>query len=162
MRHIVGICGGSFGNKGVGKTAACNALVRILGFKRVSDMDVVKEAAKSSGMESSSSLEAIDFVCRSGRKINENFWLNLTAKAMDVHDKIVMDDVYFGNEAKFIRNNGGIVIMIKRPSISAEDTLEFRPDITIDNTFDAISGLEDAIISAVTRHFTDLIPIKVV
>jgi hypothetical protein len=161
-KYIIGICGGSFGEKGVGKTTASDALVGILGFKRVSTMDVIKEVAKASGMENYSCLEAIDFVCRSGRKINENFWLNLATKVMDGHDKLVLDDVWFGNEAKFIRDNGGIVVMIKRPGVTVDDLLEFRPDITIDNSFDTVAGLKDAIVSVVTRHYKDLIPIKTV
>ena len=159
-RIIVGICGGSFGKTGVGKTTAANALVNILGFKRLSLMDVVKDSAKASGIDNPSSLEAIDFVCRSGRRINEDFWLNLTVKGMEGHDKIVLDDVWFGNEAQFIRNNGGIVIMIKRPGVSADDLLEFRPDITINNAFDTTEGLVDAIVTTVTKHFVDLVSTK--
>jgi hypothetical protein len=153
---VVGICGGSYGKPWVGRTTVAEALVASLGFKKLSLMDVVRDAAKSSGSPEPESYATLDAVCRSGRKISENFWLNLTVKRMSGIDKIVLDDLWFGNEASFVRDNNGIVVMISRPGVINDPDLEFEPDIRINNVFDSPERLSEFSVGVISKAFPKL------
>lgn len=46
--------------------------------------------------------------------INSELWLLRAQKQVDSNERLIITDVRFNNEAEFIRNNGGIVIEIRR------------------------------------------------
>jgi len=79
-------------------------------------------------------------------QIDEDFWVKKmadkvsTLDALDGRKDVVIDDVRFINEAKFITDRGGVLILIQRPSLENTDThrseteLEkIRPHYTIIN-----------------------------
>ena len=156
MAYIVGICGGSYGKPGPGRTTAADALVSRLGFTRLSTLDVVRTVSRSTGAKDCTTVEEVDAVCRAGRRISENFWLNLAVKAMAGRERLVLDDVWFGNEARFIKDNGGLVIMVSRPGTPNDDDLEFTPDVTIINSFASPGELGDTVVGAVLMLFPEL------
>lgn len=150
---LVGICGGQYGNSSTGKTTAAAALEESLGFSRLSLMDVVKKAAVSVAA-SEVSPEIVDAVCRSGRRIEKDYWLNLTMKgAKDGCSRIVLDDLYFANEAEFVRKSGGVVLCIVRDGIPDDKNRDFTPDITLANIHSSPEKFKEFVVNVVSQHF---------
>ena len=56
------------------------------------------------------------------RKDSENYWVAKWLDKIDISDNIIADDVRFLNEANAIKDVGGIVIRIVRPSVKSIDT----------------------------------------
>lgn len=55
-----------------------------------------------------------------GRKlIDDNIWINMLAANTEYVDKIVISDVRFENEAKWVKKNGGIIIKVTRPVLKS-------------------------------------------
>lgn len=81
-----------------------------------------------------------------GRKlIGEDFWLRLADCALGfpdspIHDRIVVSDVRFPNEADWVRKRGGIVVRIDREVAPVRDHIseqlldQIEPFRRIDNT----------------------------
>lgn len=81
-----------------------------------------------------------------GRRLHPDFWVRHAARvlgldgeeAAPIHDRIVLTDVRFENEARFVRRLGGHIIRVERDRpdaryhISERDYIE--PDITLDNS----------------------------
>lgn len=63
------------------------------------------------------------------RNINENFWVESlknrnSSKINEVtgfYENIIITDVRFDNEAKFIKENNGIILHVVRPSLESKD-----------------------------------------
>lgn len=47
--------------------------------------------------------------------IDDNIWVNMLAANTEYVQDVVISDVRFDNEAKWIKNNGGIIIKVTRP-----------------------------------------------
>ena len=121
---MVGICGGSWGDGGVGKTAVANIISKQMGFYPISFVDPVKDLAKKFfGWDGKMDKEArilLDGICRLGRGISEDYWMNLTlARIPHEVEKIVFDDVMFDNEAKMIASSGGVVVVVEKAGHSS-------------------------------------------
>lgn len=83
----------------------------------------------------------------------ENVWVDIAArKRAEVDGPVVITDVRFENEAKWIRKEGGVVIRVDRPGVAAVNThssenLDFEPDFTIlnwgslDDLYDEVDAL---------------------
>lgn len=54
------------------------------------------------------------------RSINDNIWIDCTL--LNSEENIIVSDVRFPNEAKAIKERGGIVIKVVRPDVKAEDS----------------------------------------
>jgi hypothetical protein len=54
-------------------------------------------------------------------KINENLWILAAAHDASVWNQVVFDDVRFECEAAWIREQGGLIVHIERPSLAADD-----------------------------------------
>lgn len=72
------------------------------------------------------------------RGVNDNIWIDCTLSNCD--ENCIVSDCRFPNEAKAIKERGGIVIKVVRPDVKAEDTHqsetlidEIVPDYTICN-----------------------------
>ena len=87
------------------------------------------------------------------RGINDNIWIDCTLK--DCNDMTIISDVRFPNEAKAIREQGGIIICVEREGLESNDThssetamKQIVPDYIIENN----KGLEE--LSLAVRHLT--------
>jgi len=136
QKLLIGLCGGSLFSNGTGKTTAANHLVKKHNFYLCDLIKPVEEAAKKlsnwDGVKDAIGLSIINHTCIYGRKINENYWLNIAISSIPKNiTKIVFDNVYFKNEADFINNNG-FVIKIERNGFAAQD-LDFNCYHNIEN-----------------------------
>jgi hypothetical protein len=152
-RVMIGFCGGKWGELGVGKTTATKFLVE-KGFCLVSFLDPVERVAKSqcgwNGIKDQSGRYILDAVCRGGRKVAEDYWLNMALKSIPGdEDKIVFDDVYFANEHRFIKASGGWVIEILRPPIPDAD-LDFDPDASVMNK-GGMDNFRDSVLATISQ-----------
>jgi len=136
---VIGICGGSWGDGGVGKTTAVNIMSKQMGFYPASFMDPVKDVAKKhfgwDGKMTPDSRVLLDQICRRGRMISENYWRDLSILRIPKEaEKIVFDDLWFDNEAQFVVGCGGFVVRItKQGHLSPELRLE-ATDVPNDKT----------------------------
>lgn len=123
--EMIGICGGTWENSAVGKTTVVNILAKKLGYYPISFMEPVREAAKKyfdwDGNMNSEAKVLLDRICRMGRTISEDYWMNLTLSRIPKEDniKIVFDDLWFDNEVKMITSNGGIIFRVTKDGISS-------------------------------------------
>jgi len=146
---FIGFCGGNLCSNGVGKTTAANHLVKKHNFYLCDLMKPVEESAKKlsnwDGKKDANGLSIINQSCISGRKINENYWLNLAISSIPKNiTKIVFDNVCFKNEADFIKRNGGFVIHIEREGFQ-EIVPDFITDIAITRNNGSINDFEEKI-----------------
>lgn len=116
---MVGICGGAWGDGGVGKTTVANVVSKQMGFYPISFVDPVKDLAKKFfGWDGKMDHEArvlLDRICRLGRTISEDYWMNLALARIPAGvEKIVFDDVMFDNEARMIASAGGVVVLVEK------------------------------------------------
>ena len=125
---IIGLCGGKWGDAGVGKTTVANTLAKQLGFYPVSLVDPVKEVAKEffrwDGKIDPAARLLLDSVCRVGRRISERYWLDLAVARIPKDGsvkRIVFDDVWFANEAMWLAGCGGVLFRITRPGHETPD-----------------------------------------
>lgn len=122
---MIGICGGTWESSTVGKTTVVNILAKKLGYYPISFMEPVREAAKKyfdwDGNMNSEAKVLLDRICRMGRTISEDYWMNLTLSRIPKEDnlKIVFDDLWFDNEVKMITSNGGIIFGVTKEGISS-------------------------------------------
>jgi hypothetical protein len=53
------------------------------------------------------------------RMIDDNIWVNMLDANTEYVEKIVVSDVRFDNEAKWVKDNGGIIIKVTRPVLKS-------------------------------------------
>ena len=114
---MIGVCGGSWGDGGVGKTTVVNTVTKSLHFYPVSFVEPVKDIAKKffqwNGTMNPDARVLLNNICRMGRSISEDYWRDLTVTRIPQETKrVIFDDVWFPNEAKMIASNGGIMIRV--------------------------------------------------
>ena len=85
--------------------------------------------------------------------IGEQFWVNIAMqsahKVIDCGGLVVLDDCRFENEARAIRDAGGVIIKVLREGYGpvnghVSDSVDIEPDITVYNHAD-MSMLADAV-----------------
>lgn len=166
--RTIGLCGPA----GAGKSTAAEHLMRHWRFQRVRFAGPLKAMMLALGLDPAHvdgdrKEEPTPLLCgRTPRQamqwlgtewgrnlIGEGFWITAFQAAVECtpgfwcngshHRLIVVDDVRFANEAKAIRDRGGIVVRIERPgagSVSgkahASEQFAFVPDRIIHNTSD--------------------------
>lgn len=168
-----------------GKDSAANALVRDLGYKKISFADPLRQLALlvdpmvypqtpatnmaphnrlawvvqgSSGWESAKDrfpevrriLQNLGVGCR--EVLGENVWVNLALDATLNHDKVVIPDCRFLNEAEEVKWAGGFLVKIDRPGhagfghVSETELNDYDGwDLVIDNS-STIPELETTIV----------------
>ena len=147
---IVGICGGRYGNSGVGKTVAAKALSEALGLSFVSLMKPVRDMCIASGEELTP--ENLDEVCRRGRDISPDYWLNLALKEVIPDSQgVVLDDLWFETEASFVTSSGGLVVLVTRPGYEDDPHRDFTPCVTVNNDLTE-EVFRDNVINIATRY----------
>lgn len=151
---VVGICGGTLGH-GVGKTLAAKSVADRLGFLRIGLTDHVRRVA-SATFSREPTLRDMDIICRGGRKVTQDYWLNLSLRcafpdSMPCDRGVVLDDLWFANEAEFVQDAGGLVILVRKAGVP-EDIDSFSPDVTVENTGDE-AAFTGSVVDAVRKHF---------
>ena len=156
---FIGLCGGNFaGPSGVGKTTAANHIVKKHDFCLCDLLAPIEQAAKKlsnwDGVKDEKGLGILNETCMAGRKINENYWLNLALAPIPANKnfRIVFDNVYFKNEAIFIKNNGGRIINVDRAGF--EDTaFDFVCDFSVINngTVEEFEKRVDGVVEIILR-----------
>lgn len=156
---MVGVCGGAWGDSGVGKTTVVNILVKSMGFYPVSFVDPVKDIARKffewDGKMDKEARILLDRICRMGRGISEDYWRDLTVARIpkdEAGDRIVFDDVWFPNEVKMIASSGGIVLRVIKQGFESPvlpcETIDIDNDGSmIDLQRMAVLAVTDAIAS---------------
>jgi hypothetical protein len=143
IERLIGFCGGCFRSNGVGKTTASLFLQKKHNFficdpskyvEKMTDNCLKSMSLGSVVLEEKKKQFAFDYVFASGRKISENFWLNMAIASIPKEAKmVVFDNVYFRNEAQFIKNNGGYIILITRNGFENPELDGFEPDRVVEN-----------------------------
>lgn len=119
------------------------------------------ERAKNEFPEVRTYLQSLGVAARD--TFGEDFWVDQALKAASRHDRVVISDVRFLNEALTIRAAGGVLVKIDRPGytagghVSETDLAGFDWDHTINNYSD-VTGLESRILELVRP----LLPAEVV
>jgi len=150
-RTIVGLYGGKWGRPGVGKTTVAGILASERSFVVLSLTSFIAEAIKNSAGQEHVNRQSIDRVCRMGRKISEDFWLNLAMQKLGLDaNRIVLDDLYFENEYRMVKDHNGLIIKVIRPGID-EDDYGFEPDVAIRNDA-TLDHLKQRVLSAIDTH----------
>lgn len=119
------------GKRGVGKTVSANILAKDYGFKVVSFAEELKKKAKTFFPFSDRSLYGDlkevpyggyswtprEFLIKLGsfmRYWDEFYWIKTALKADPVDYDIVIDDMRYKNEAKFLKTQGAKMVRIER------------------------------------------------
>jgi hypothetical protein len=78
-----------------------------------------------------------------GRMYDEKFWIN----QIDISfPNTVITDVRFDNEAKFIKDNGGKIILIENPFVEENDTSKHASEAGVDRRYiDAVIVNDDSL-----------------
>jgi hypothetical protein len=148
---IIGICGGKYGEAKVGKTSAAEAVRDGLDFFYVSLAKPIMDVCLASSQEPNP--ENLNEICIRGRKISKDYWLNLAlADIPEGTESIVLDDLWFEEEASFVTSQGGMVIEINRPGVEKDPFRDFVPCIEFDNDLTE-EELRVSVVNIVSRYF---------
>jgi dephospho-CoA kinase len=112
---------GLIGLAGSGKDTAAIPLINN-GYKRQAFADNIKYIAGMLGWDGAKDergRKLLQDIGMAGRAYNEDVWVNCVQanSAFRFNQQIVITDVRFLNEAKFVKRNNGIVIRIVRPGL---------------------------------------------
>ena len=151
---VVGICGGKYGKGKTGKTTAAKMLEEKLGFFYMSLMAPVVSAYEANPDDHGHDrLADLDLICSKGRAISEDYWLGIALKGIpEGCERVVLDDLWFGNEAKFIEDQSGMILLVIKPGEEDDPHREFFPNETIDNN-STVEDLGAQVVSAVGYWF---------
>lgn len=115
---------GFMGLAGSGKDTAAKALTAH-GWVRTGFADELKKLAWTlgwNGMKDEKGRRFLQDLGMAVRGYNENYWVNYLAARLFSNETYVFTDVRFPNEAKLIKDRGGILIRIIMPLVTASDT----------------------------------------
>ena len=167
MRHIIGLTGPI----GSGKTSVANILCQDFGFVRVRFAGPLKNMMTTLGLtlaeiEGELKEKPCALLCGKtprhamqtigtewGRNlIGEDLWVNAwrhQVNKMIETQPVVCDDVRFANEAKAIRDMGGLVVRVTRPGkerISSHPSEAFAFDVDAElNNVTTLDGLRNVV-----------------
>ena len=161
---IVGLAGG----KGCGKSSVARIMERKFGYKILSFASPIKDMLKAMGLRDAELNDpklkeiVLDEYGKSPREImqllgtefarnmlSEDIWVTAMKRKIEPGMKVVIDDVRFQNEARFIRDSGGSVVEVRRTR------LDENADMHISEA--GISkDLIDGIINNISCYETDL------
>lgn len=134
---------GFAGRAGAGKTTAALMLVKHCGAVRFSFADPIRAMLRAIGLTADDFIDDAKhrpndaILCGKtprhamqtlgtewGRQcIGEEIWLKAAMREVDmlrfIHPLVVFDDVRFDNEAKAIRERGGVIVHLSHPSLAA-------------------------------------------
>jgi hypothetical protein len=68
------------------------------------------------------------------RAKNPSYWTEQTMESLDLNHRVIIDDMRFPNEAEAIRQAGGILIRVNRPTNTPATESDFHPsEVALDN-----------------------------
>ena len=133
---IIGLCG----KKGSGKSTVGAILGDHYGYERISFATPIKDMLKAMGLRDTEINDPVfkeivlDEFGQSPRQLMQSLgtawgretvkntiWIEALKKRLDPTINYVIDDVRFDNEARFIQEHGGSVILVNRQKASADD-----------------------------------------
>ena len=154
LKKVIGFCGLA----GSGKNEAANAFAGDKTWTSLAFADAIKRTASMvfgwDGEKDKNGRILLQDIGMAGRKYDPNIWIKhidcminagllLSNSVNDVAENVVITDVRFENEASYIQDNlGGIVIRVIRPGqvlekhhmhVSEVEQWRIRPYITIQN-----------------------------
>lgn len=137
---------GLYGAAGSGKDAAASHLVAHHGFTRFAFADVLKELAFAIGWDGEKDEKGRKLLQDLGhhgrRLLGADVWVD--ALTRDIRrlvkdgarlDDIVVTDVRYPNEVKFVKNFGGLLVRIHRPSLDTSAPMYAHPTETLMDSF---------------------------
>lgn len=163
MKTVLGFCGPA----GSGKDTAANYLVEYHGFVRISFAQPIYDMLDAMGFPAPATREEKEAInprwglswrhaaqtlgTEWGRKLDQDIWLRILVHRIkdSKHDKFVISDVRFENEAHTIRDNGGRILHLTgraadlgaRANHASEALVKFKADE--DWKIDNSQGIED-------------------
>ena len=158
---IIGLAGG----KGCGKSSVARIMARKYGYEILSFASPIKDMLKAMGLRDSELNDPVlkeiklDEYGKSPREIMQllgtefgramiadDIWVTAMKRKIAPGTKVVIDDVRFENEARFIRDGGGAVIEVKRTKLDENADLHISeagiPEDLIDGIINNISCYE--------------------
>jgi len=161
---IIGLAGG----KGCGKSSVARIMQRKFGYEILSFATPIKEMLKAMGLRDAELNDPVlkeiklDEYGKSPREIMQllgsefgrvmiadDIWVTALKRKIQPGTKVVIDDVRFENEARFIRDGGGAVVEVRRTRLDENaDTHVSEAGISKD--------LIDGIINNISCYETDL------
>jgi len=158
---IIGLSGG----KGCGKSSVARILERKYGYEILSFATPIKEMLKAMGLRDAELNDPVlkeiklDEYGKSPREIMQllgtefgrvmiadDIWVTAMKRKIQPGTKVVIDDVRFENEARFIRDSGGSVLEVKRTKLDENSDTHISeagiPESLIDGTIDNKSCYE--------------------
>jgi energy-coupling factor transporter ATP-binding protein EcfA2 len=133
---IIGLCG----KKGSGKSTVGKILNENYGYEQISFATPIKDMLKAMGLRDTEINDPVfkeivlDEFGQSPRQLMQSLgtawgretvkntiWIEALKKRLDPSVNYVIDDVRFDNEARFIQEHGGSVILVNRQKASADD-----------------------------------------
>lgn len=153
---IIGFCGAAT----AGKTTAANAIVAALGYRKLSFAAPLRAMLRALGLtdEQMAAGKNVPVPWLGGKtprelmqtlgtewgrkQVSERIWLDATRRIIEELPEsvsgVVFDDVRFDNEAAMLRDMGGIIVRIDRPSVTVKMAHESEAGIS--------AGLVDGVI----------------
>jgi len=161
---IIGLAGG----KGCGKSSVARIMERKFGYEIMSFASPIKDMLRAMGLRDAELNDPVlkeitlDEYGKSPREImqllgtefarnmlSEDIWVTAMKRRISPGMKVVIDDVRFENEARFIRDTGGSVVEVRRTRLDENaDTHVSEAGISKD--------LIDGIINNISCYETDL------
>jgi len=133
---IIGLCG----KKGSGKSTVGAILSENYGYERISFATPIKDMLKAMGLRDTEINDPVfkeivlDEFGQSPRQlmqslgtawgresVSQTIWIEALRKRLDPGINYVIDDVRFDNEARFIQEMGGSVLLVQRQGESSDD-----------------------------------------
>ena len=133
---IIGLAGG----KGCGKSSVARIMERKFGYEIMSFATPIKDMLRAMGLRDAELNDPVlkeitlDEYGKSPREIMQllgtefgrdmiadDIWVTAMKRRIEPGVKVVIDDVRFENEARFIRDSGGSVLEVKRTKLNEND-----------------------------------------
>lgn len=161
---------GLYGAAGSGKDTAAERLVSHHGFTRFAFADALKELATRigwNGEKDEAGRKLLQDLGHGAREIlGTNVWVNALSHAIDRHAlyvipcsaHYVITDVRYPNEVEFVRDRGGLLVLVTRPGLDTSAPMyahptetnirAFAPDRVIvnDSTIEALHRKMDSVV----------------
>lgn len=141
-RKFIGLSGGLSKRGRQDNSIVVSILEKEFGFFRTSPLDSVEKFSKKIGALTSVKNEiekwsVINRVCISGMKTDEEMWMNLSLKDVPKDKRLILvDDIFFEEEASLLRSFGGVIIRIVYQN-GINVIPNFEPNIVIEKKNDS-------------------------
>lgn len=140
-RKFLGLSGGLTKDGKQDNSSVVAILEKEFGFFKTSPLDSVVRFSETVGAlkhvkDDSEKWSVYNKICVSGMEMDEEIWMNLALKRVPKDKELILvDDIFFNEEASLIRGFGGVIIrVVYRDMVSVFPNYE--PNIVIENKSD--------------------------